>query len=105
MIKPTGIISTSIFLQGWFQQYLNKVVTTVVSLQFSLPVSLHNDILCHLYEGISTIESLLSSLLESVKSEFLLSSLLKYIEADVDSSANLLQNKTISNIKVLYNNV
>ena len=71
MIKPTGIISTSMFLQGSFIQYLHKAVHTIVSLQPSLSVSLHDNILCHFYKGICTVVSLLSSLLTALRSEFL----------------------------------
>ena len=63
MIKLNGITSTSTFLQCLLLQYLNKVVNTIVSLQLSLLMSLPDNILRHLYEGISTVVSLLSSLL------------------------------------------
>ena len=71
MINPNGITNASTFLQGLFQQYLHKVVITIVCLPSSLPVSLHEDILRHLYEGISKVVYLLLSLLTSLRSEFL----------------------------------
>ena len=71
MINPNGITNTSTFLQGLFLQYLHEAVITIVYLQSSLPVSLHEDILRHLYEGISTVVCLLLSLLTFLRSEFL----------------------------------
>ena len=70
MLKPTGITSTSIFLQGLFIQYLHNAVSNIVSLQPSLPVSLHDNILHHLYKSISMVVFLLSSLLTSLRSQF-----------------------------------
>ena len=58
--KHIRLTSTSAFLQGLFLHYLHEVVNTIVSLQLSLLVSLHDDILCHLCEGISTVVSLQS---------------------------------------------
>ena len=75
MIVPTGLTSTSRFLQCLFIQYLHKAINTIVSLQPSLPVSLPDNILRHLYKDISTIVYLLSSLLTSLRSRFLQSSL------------------------------
>ena len=75
-MKHTGTTSTSTFLQGLFLQYLHKVVITILCLQPSLTVSVHKDILHHLYEGISTVIHLLSSLLASLRGEILQSSLL-----------------------------
>ena len=49
MIKLTGITSTSTVLQGLLIQYhLYKAIHTTVSLQSSLLVSLHDNILRHL---------------------------------------------------------
>ena len=76
MIKLNGITNTSTFLQGLFLQYLLEVVITIVCLQLSLSVSLHDNILCHLYQGIYKVVSILSSLLSSLRSEFLRSSIL-----------------------------
>ena len=75
VIKPTGITSTSIFLQGLFVKNLHKGVSTVVSLQPSLLMSLQDHILCHLYKGNSMVVPLLSSLLASLRNKFLRSSL------------------------------
>ena len=47
-VKHTEITKTSTFLQGLFLQCLHKVVITTLYLQPSLPVSVHEDILCHL---------------------------------------------------------
>ena len=82
MIKQTKITSTSTFLQGLFIQYLHKTVNTIVYLQPSVSVSLHDNILHHLYKGISMVVSLLSSLLTSLKSEFLRSSLLASLRSE-----------------------
>ena len=49
MIKPT------IFVQGLFLQHLHEGVNMVLSLQPSLLVSRRDDILRHLYLGISTV--------------------------------------------------
>ena len=75
VINPSGMTNTSTLLQCLFIQYLRDVVTTIMSLQPSLPVSLLEDILHHLYKGISTDMYLLSSLPTSLRSEFLQSSL------------------------------
>ena len=75
MINPIGITNTSTFLQSLFLQYVHKAVITIVCLQSYLPVSLHDNILRHLYEGISTVVSSLLSLLTSLRSELLQSSL------------------------------
>ena len=82
MIEPTGITSTITFLQGFFLQYLHKVVNTVMSVQTSLQVSLHDNILHHLYKGISMVVSLLSSLLASLRSKLLRSSLLTSLRSE-----------------------
>ena len=50
VIKPTRIIIISTFLQGLFLRYLHKDISNVVSLQPSLPVSLQDDFLPHLYK-------------------------------------------------------
>ena len=47
-IKHTGIISTSRFLQELFLQCLHEVVTTILYLQPSLRVLVHEDIIYHL---------------------------------------------------------
>ena len=69
VIKPTGITSTIIFLQGLFLQYspIYKVVNTIVSLQPSIPVSLHYNIICHFYKGIYMVVFLLSPQLASLR--------------------------------------
>ena len=79
VIKPTKITSTSTFLQGLFLQYLHEGENTTVTLQPSVPLSIHNDVLRYFYEGISMVESLLSSLLASLKNEYLRSSLVTYL--------------------------
>ena len=76
MIEQTEITSTSTFLQGLFLQYLHKVVNNNVSLQQSIVVSLQNYILCLFFRGISTIMSLQSSLPTYLRNRFLRSSLL-----------------------------
>ena len=77
MIKPNGITNTSTFLQGLFLPYLHEAVITIVSLlQLSLPVSLYDNVLCYLYKVISTVVSLISSLLQPLRSKFLQLSLL-----------------------------
>ena len=95
MIKPNRITSTSIFLQGLFLQYLHKAKTNFVSIQSSLPVSLHDDILHHFYEGISMVVSLLSSLLSSLRSELLQTSLPASLRSKILQSSlrTYLQNK------------
>ena len=75
-VKHNGTTSTSTFLQCLFTQYLHEAVITILCLQISLTVSVHDDILHHLYEGISTVVHLLSSLLAPLRSEILRSSLL-----------------------------
>ena len=76
VIKPTGIIIKSMFLQGLFLQHLHKNVSNIVSLQQYLPASIQDNILGHLYKDFSTVVSLLSSLPTSLRSRFLQSSLL-----------------------------
>ena len=76
MIKLNWIISISTFLQGLILQYLHKAIINIGCLQPSLPVSLYENILCHLYKGISTVMCLLSPLLTSLRGESLRSSLL-----------------------------
>ena len=71
MIKNIGITSASTFIQGWFIRYLLEVINSNVSLQPSLPVSLQDDILHHLYRGISIVMSVGSSLHTSLRSGFL----------------------------------
>ena len=65
-VKYTGTTSTSTFLQGLFLQYLHKTVITILSLQPSLPMSVHDNILRHLYKDIYTVVHLLSCLLASL---------------------------------------
>ena len=74
--KHTGIIITNMFLQGLFLQPLHKGISTVVSIQTSLLVSLQDDILHHLCKDNSASIFLHSSLLTSLRNEFLQSSLL-----------------------------
>ena len=75
MIKPNGITNTSTFIQGLFMQYLHKAVINTVYLQQYLSVSLHEDLPGHLYKDISTVVSLMSSLLATLRSELLQPSL------------------------------
>ena len=75
-VKHNGTTSTSTFLQCLFTQYLCEAVITILYLQPSLTVSVHGAILHHLYEGISRVVQLLSSLLAPLRSEILRSSLL-----------------------------
>lgn len=82
VIKLTGISSTSTFLQGLFLQYLHEVKNIIVTPQLPLLVSLHDDVLHHLYEGIYMVVSLLTSLLASLRSEFLQSSLLASLKSE-----------------------
>ena len=62
--------------------HLYQGIYPVVSLQPSLHMSLQDNILRHLYRGVSTIVSLRSSLLASLRSEFLRSSLLAYLRSE-----------------------
>ena len=58
IIKPTGVTIISTFLQNLFLQHFLKGFTMVLSLQPPLSVSLHDDILHLLYQGVSTVVSL-----------------------------------------------
>ena len=86
------MLCITLFIQGLFLQYLNKTVVTILylhylykdistdvhlllSLQMSLQVSLHGDILRNLYGSISTIVHLLLSLFTSLICEVLRPSL------------------------------
>ena len=73
-VKHNVTTSTGTFLQCMFTQYLHKAIITILCLQPSLTVSVHDAILHHLYEGISTVVHLLSSLLAPLRSEILRSS-------------------------------
>ena len=85
--KHAGLTSTSIFVQGLFLQYLHKAVVTILCLchlykiylrlytYYCLYMSLHGDILSHLYKGISTHIHLLSSILTSLRCDVLQPSL------------------------------
>ena len=68
-VKHNGTTNTRTFLQCLFVQYLHEVVITIVCLQPFLPMSVHEDTLCHLYEDIYTVIHLLLSLLASLRSE------------------------------------
>ena len=81
-VKHNGTTSTSTFLQCLFTQYLRKAVINILCLQPSLTVSVHDAILHHLYEGISTVVQLLSSLLAHLRSEILRSSLLTSLQSN-----------------------
>ena len=83
MIKLDGITSTRLFLQDFSLQYLHEAVIIIVCLQPSLPVSLQEGILWHLYKGISTVVYTLLSLLTSLRSEFLGSSLLVSLRSEI----------------------
>ena len=80
-VKHTGTTSTSTFLQGLFLQYLHKAVVTILYLQPSLPMSIHEDILRHLYKGIYMVVHLLLFLLASLRSKVLQSSLLLSLQS------------------------
>ena len=58
IINSTEVKVIYTFLQNLFVQYLHKGVNVVLSLQPHLPVSLWDDILCHLNRGVSTVVSL-----------------------------------------------
>ena len=112
--KHTGLTSTSTFLQGLFLQYLHKAVITILcrcrlyegistvvylllSLQISLQVSIHEDILHYLYESISKIVHLLLFLLTSLRCEVIQTSLLVSLRSGILQSSLLtsLQSKFI----------
>ena len=92
----TELTSTSIFVEGLFLQCLFKAIVTILylchlykdiytvlylllSLQMSLQVSIHEDILGHLNGGISTIVHLQLFLLTSLRCEVLQPSLHTYL--------------------------
>ena len=79
-VKHNTTINTSTFLQCLFVQYLHEVVITILCLQPSLTVSVHKDILHHLYEGIYTVVHLLSSRITTLRSEILRLSLLTSLQ-------------------------
>ena len=75
-LKHAGTTSTSTFLQYLCLQHIHKAVITILCLQPSLTVSVHENVLHHLYKDISTVVHLLSSLLASLRTKILQSSLL-----------------------------
>ena len=110
----TGLTSTSTPIQGLFLQCLHTTVIAILyprrlygntstiiyllsSLRVFLPVSLRDDILHHLYKGISATVHLLFFLLTSLQSEFLRLSLLVSLRSGILQSSLLtsLQNKFI----------
>ena len=104
MTNSIGITNTSTFLQGLFLQYLHKAVITIVCLQPSLLVSLYENILRNLYQSISTVVRLLSSLFISPRSEFVQSSLLVSLRSEIIRSSLLasLQSKFIQSYILVF---
>ena len=94
-MKHTGTTSTRTFLQSLFLQYLHKAVITILYIQPSLPVSVHEDILRHFYEGIYTVTHLLLSLLISLRSKILQSSLLTSLQNKLLQSSLLVSLQNI----------
>ena len=87
-VSVTGLTSTSTFLQGLILQYLYETIVTILclcdfykdistvvyllfSLQSALEVSLQENILHSIYEGISTTVLLQLSLLTSLRCKVL----------------------------------
>ena len=77
-----GVTVRHTSLQSLFLRHLYRGISTSVSLQLSLPVSLLNETLRHLYRGISTVMSLHPFILTSLRNEFLQSSLLTYLRSE-----------------------